>query len=133
MKNVDAEASTSGSSGKVSFTLENTGGADATATAIVVNSTSTDAVEVSEGNPRLRTTDDNTALVTQDISIGNTQYEFNSDVTIPAGSEVPFEFNKFRRSPGPGRPNVDMAGEDITITIYFGDGSTGTFTINVPN
>lgn len=132
VKDVDSEARTSGGSGQVTFVLNNTGDADAVATAIVVNNTTaTDAAQVSNGDIL---TADGTQIVSENIMIGNTQpYDFDSNVTIGSGSEVTFNFNKFRTSGGPGNPNVNMGGETVNITVYFADGTNQIFTINVPN
>jgi hypothetical protein len=129
VKNVNAEATSSGNSGKVSFVLNNTGGADAIATGITVNSTSTDATEISKGDILIT---DGTQIVDQTIFIGNMKYDFAPDVTISSNSEVTFEINKFQDPDAQGSSNVGMSGEDITLTVYFDDGTKSTFTVSPP-
>ena len=133
VQNVDAAASTAGSSGKASFTLDNTGSADATLTAIALNSTTdTDATAVSRksNNARLLLLSPDTNLVTQDIPIDGTKRDFDTTVTLTAGEQEEFEFDRFEDSSG---KKADIQGESLTFTIYFADGSTGTYTVNFPN
>lgn len=135
IENVDS----TGASGAFSFTLRNEGSRDAFVTGIRVDETSTDAVEVSNGDifvldesefgdesPR--------QLISDPLEVGaSTVTRFDDDdiVVIPDTEEpLTFEFDRFRNSPGPGSPNADMRGEIIWVTLSFEDGSQRQFEIN---
>jgi len=113
---------TAGSSGKYSFELNNTGDINVTLDGISVDSTTNpDADRVARGNIL---TASGTQVVSQTIDVGGPIVGFDQNVDINTGQVVPFEFDKFSTPPGPGKPNADMRGENVTITVRFTDGST---------
>lgn len=122
--------SSSGSSGKYEFTIENTGCADVTFTGIGIRETTSDADYVSGGGS-LYNVDTSTELVTDRIPVdstdptSDTKKTMSPTVDLVQNDTVTFEFNKFQRS-GPGKPNVDMRGEDVRTTFYLSDGSDAT-------
>lgn len=131
--NLRGEGSTSGNSGKVRFTIENTGSADATVVGIAINNTTSDAERVSNGDILAA---DGTQVLTTSISIDDTavggRQDFTTNVSINQNDgPVEFEFDKFRKS-GRGNPNVNMAGETIYVTLFLSDGSQTTFGLTVP-
>jgi hypothetical protein len=130
VKEVNFESANPGNSGKLEFTLKNTGSADAIATAIVVNNTTSDADGVTRNgnNARLKVVggDD---LYKSDIDFG-TRYDFLSTVTIAPGSSTQFELRDFTDSSANNNGKVNLTGESIFFTIYFDDGSKATFEIN---
>lgn len=123
-------ANSAGSSGIYEFQLENTGCGDVTFTGIKIVETTTDADYVSGGGS-LTNSDTGAELITQRIDIGScdpqaeTCYDMDPTVSLPQNQTVNFKFNKFRRN-GRGKKNVDMRGEDVRITLYYGDGSSST-------
>ncbi|MBB6645007.1 hypothetical protein [Halobellus ruber] len=111
----------------VEFTLRNTGSADVSVTDISVDSTSVASavrVEGSPSNPAVST--NRTGEVTTDVVIGSSSEQFSSEATLSGGSDTEFVIGPFVNNGGSER---QMSGEDITITLTFGDGTTQEYTI----
>jgi len=123
------EANAAGRRGRYEFELENTGCEDVTFTGIGINETSTDAVRVS-GDGSLNNLDTDEEIVTEEIPIDNsdpnqdTRRDMEPTVTLPVGETVRLELDRFQRSGQP--PNINMEGEDVRTTLYYGDGSSST-------
>ncbi|MFC7231957.1 hypothetical protein ACFQMM_12055 [Saliphagus sp. GCM10025308] len=131
--------SSAGASGKYSFEIENSGCEDVTMTGIGINETTTTAEFVS-GDGSLFNDDTGEELITEEIPIDNTdpnsdtRRDMDPNITLAVNDIVRFEFNRFKEnSTGPGNgngngnsSNIDMKGEDVRITLYFGDDSTST-------
>lgn len=138
---VTANVQGGGPNGKFTFGLENKGSIDAEMTAIRVDSTTTDARQVSNG-AIFSVTDspdpnNEGQLISSQLDIddapgsGNVQLTtFDNGKTVilrPSEGETTFEFDKFRNPAGTGSPNVNMVGATVTITVEFSDGSTESF------
>lgn len=129
----EGNASIAGASGKYEFEIVNTGCEAVEFNGIGINETSTDATAVSGGGSFFNV-DTGDELVTAEIPIdssdptSDTRRDMSQSVTLALDSAVNFEFDRFQRDQqgGGGPPNVDMRGEDIRITMYFGDGSSST-------
>jgi hypothetical protein len=119
----------SGNNGKLSFEVENTGSETVTVTEIEIVSTSADADQVSNGNIL---TVDGTQVLTDKIPIPSSEsMDFiGSGVDLNGGDSATFQFDKFRQTGG-GKPNVNMAGERLTVRLHFGDGSSTTFDLDI--
>jgi hypothetical protein len=130
VKDVAAESAAAGGSGKLEFTLNNTGSTDAIATAIVVNN-STNGIVVRDGDPVFGVKGGGGLdLVTEKIEIGSNKYDFDNDLTIRANSEVSLEFDAFKDPDvSQGSAKVNMNNETVFVTIYFDDGSQATYEI----
>lgn len=104
-----------GPNGKFEFSLENTGDVDITITGMSVDSTDTDATVVDD-----QLSANGTDVITDGLEIGGGIVSFDEDVPIAADSDpVSFEFDKFRNPVRDGRPNVNMEGATVTITVQF--------------
>lgn len=125
------EADTAGASGDFEFTLRNVGDIPVTFTGIGINATTTDAVEVSQQGNQAVLVGEGQDLVTETIEIdstdpdSDTRYEFDDDLELEDGDDADFEFNRFRDGSG-GGGGVDMRGENVRVTVYFGDDSHKT-------
>ena len=137
---VTANVQSTGASGKFSFELQNKGTMDAILRSIRVDSTSTDAVEVSNGSIFAIESSENEDEVVRQLISDPLPVDAMSDKEEPIrdfddedavtlnqeGDEIVFEFDRFQRE-GRGRPNADMRGQTVTITLGFDDGSTRQF------
>jgi len=129
---IEAQGSTAGQSGKVTFTLANSGTKDATIVGIAINNTTTPAERVSDGDIL---TVEESQVVFDPILIDNSESSGTrvsvDSVELVSGQSKDFEFNKFRDPDATGSPNVDMDGSTIYVTLFFGDGSQTTLVLNV--
>lgn len=140
---LSGSVSASGSSGKFAFTLANTGSVDATILELGVVETTTDADKVTGGGS-LFDANTGTEYVTDRLPIDNSTSGATRRALSPAptldhqndGDGTPqertFEFDKFRRS-GTGKPNVDMRGQDVRISVQVRNESDGTVTTATVN
>ena len=145
---VTANVQSTGGSGQFSFELLNGGTMDAMLQAIRVDSTTTDAVEVSNGSIFSIETSENEdeverQLISDPLPVDamseddETLREFDDEDSVTLnreGDAIEFNFDKFMRgdqgggSPGAGGPpHADMQGQTVTITLGFVDGSTRQF------
>jgi len=122
------EAKGTGGSGKFEFTLENVGDKEITFVGIGINATTTDADDVSKGNILVA---GGTQLVDEPIPIDSsdpdtdTRRDFDPVFKLAVGESATFEFDRFQKPKqnGNGSSNVKMDGEDVRVTVYFGDSS----------
>ncbi|WP_144240270.1 hypothetical protein [Natrinema altunense] len=124
---LSGSVSSAGNSGKLTFTLENTGDVDVELRKIGIIETTTTAEYVSGGGS-LFNANDGTEYVTDWIPIDNntsdsTQREMTPKPVLDHQSDgdtdsmsITFEFNKFR-DPDSRPANVDMRGEDVKIEL----------------
>lgn len=136
---VIVDVASTGSSGRLSFTARNEGTRDAVVTGIRIDDTSTDVVEVSHGDIFLLQSsafaeEPARQLIADPLVVGDssiTKFDNNDTVVIPhTAEELTFQFDRFRRPPGPGSPNADMRNSLVTITLRFSDGSQRQFEID---
>jgi len=120
----------SGTNGALSFSLENTGSTQVTLTAISVDSTTTNADFIDDGNPVFERTDTGTTLNDSKIEIGGGQVD-TADTSIAGSSTASFKLGKFFQKGGGqgGRTEVDLSDEGVEITVYFADGSSKPLTL----
>lgn len=129
---VSAAATDPPTNSVVSFTLQNTGTSPVYVTDIAVNSTTSpdaDWVFRSVGGNELTT--NRTGQLDQTMDIGGPKYSLDVDALIPAGGGTAFELHRFNENNSPPPLLVDMSGEDVTVTVYFTDGTDKTFTFTV--
>lgn len=144
VREIQGSANSAGNSGKYEFQLENTGDIDVTVVGIGINQTTNQNAQFVSGGGSLFDSD-GTELVSDRIPVdssnpdSDTRRNLDPDLTLNAGNSATLEFNKFRtgKSGGGngngngngngGSANADMRGEDVQITLYFEDGSEGTF------
>lgn len=134
---VTASVEATGGSGQFSFGLWNEGSLDAEMVSIRVDDTTTDAVEVANGDIFFIEESDNPneeprQLISTDLDIDDSQplspFEGEDSVILNQGAdEIIFTFDRFQNPPGPGNPNTDMRGETVNISIGFSDGSVGAY------
>jgi PKD repeat protein len=120
---LSGEVTSSGSSGKVSFSLTNNGDKDGTIVGVAINDTGgSGATEVS-GNPSLRV--DGSGVESSVLVVGGPAETLDTAVSLKVGQTKSFEFDKFEGG--------DVRGETITVTFYFSDGSSKKVELNVPD
>lgn len=129
---VSAAATDPPANSVVSFTLQNTGTSPVYVTDIAVNSTSNSTADwvyrIGGGN-ELST--NRTGQLDQSIDIGGPKYSLDVNALIPAGSGTAFELHRFDKDNSPPPFFVDMSGHDVTVTVYFTDGTDKSFTFTV--
>ncbi|MCL9813559.1 hypothetical protein [Natranaeroarchaeum aerophilus] len=138
--NFTGRAKAPGGSGKFEFDIENTGTKNVTFTGVGINATTRDdADRVADKKNRDEGTSfvgDGQDLVTTSIPIDSsdpdtyTRRDFDSDLTLPEGEEFEFEFDRFRNEAG---DQLKMEGENVRITLYFGDDSSKTINLCLDN
>jgi len=137
-----AVADVDGSSNAIQFDLENTGSSAVTIDAIKINSTNTSADIVAETNSG---NDETSKEVYVDadtdgdyeagdsggskLFIGNQETLSNAS-TINAGNQGTVYVYEFQENSG---TLVNMEDSRVTVTIFYGDGSKDTFTLDVPS
>lgn len=129
---VIVEVEAAGASGGLGFVASNEGSRDATVSGIRVDDTTTNSVEVAQGDifelaESEYGPEDPRQLVSDPLDVGAipiSSFDDGDTVVIPqTGEELEFEFDRFRNPPGPGSPNTDLRGETVWITLAFADGS----------
>lgn len=123
LQSIAASATTSGNSGKAAFALQNNGDSTVTITGLAIDSTTSDATEVSpqgNNNPSIisNTTGD---LFFGTITIGGPRITFDQNEQLGSGVTTEIEFDRF---------DSGVSGEDVVITVYLADGSSEQFTLN---
>lgn len=123
-------AKSPGGSGKFEFDLENVGDKRVTLTGIGINATTrSEAAKVADdknSDDGTSFTGDNQALVTTSIPIdstdpeSDTRLDFETEFELPVDESATFEFDRVRNSNG---NQLKMDGENMRITVYFGDNS----------
>ncbi len=129
---VSAAATDPPTNSVVSFTLQNTGTSPVYVTKITINGTTSstaDWVYHSVGGNELTT--NQTGQLDQTMEIGGPTYALDVDALIPADGGTEFELHRFKENTSPPPSLVDMSGEDVTVTVYFTDGTDKTFTFTV--
>ncbi|ACV12925.1 PKD domain containing protein [Halorhabdus utahensis DSM 12940] len=131
LQNVEAEAQTSGNSGKASFVLSNNGSATVTVSGILFNSSNSSTyVEANNQNtPEIE--DDKASTPSPILNVPgqmnfNQQYSFNNSVPIDPGESIQFNIDRFRN-------DGNMQSATLTFTIYLNDGSQETYDITFSN
>lgn len=136
---VIVNVSSTGASGALSFTARNEGSRDAAVTGIRIDDTSTDAIEVAQGDifslgESEYEPEPERQLISNPLAIGSsavTTFDANDTVVIPdTGEKLTFDFDRFRNSSGRGSPNTDMRNQSVWITLTFVDGSQRQFEIS---
>lgn len=112
------------------FTLDNANSFDAAVTQIKLNDTSSNAQEVFAGSA-VELTDNRTGNLLNvstalEIKKQSPPTALDSVSTLPANEQTTFELTDFQKANG---NDADLAGESVTITLYFDDGSAETYTI----
>jgi len=119
---------------RVTFGIENTGSDDVDVVGISLDSTTDgDAAGADNGNDPELTINANTKIDKSNndgIAIDGTQETFSS-ATIPAGTSVDFVLQDFVDGLSGGSNTVDMSGDDLTLTLYFADGTEKTITLSL--
>ena len=111
------------------FTLSNGGSGAATITDISVDATTSPANKVRlPGGAEFERTD-GAGTLDQEMDIDGTTYGLGTDATISGGGSATFELKNLQQTGGGPPSNVDMRGESLTITVYYGDGSSEQFTL----
>lgn len=128
---VSGTVKSSGNSGTYEFGLENTGSIDVTIVGLGINETTEPTATKVGGKNNddiliLKST--KTQLVTSVIEVDSSQPDnstikgFEQDVSLGTNeAEKEFEFDRFRTNDN---GNAPMNGEEVTITLKFGDDST---------
>jgi hypothetical protein len=125
---VGGSAATVGGGSGVQFDIKNTGGSGVTITAIAVNSTTdSTATSISAPGGSGEVLVDNTEVVNNDFQIGGSEQGFAPSQDIGGGSTSTFEVRRFTDGGG---NDIDMSGDNITITLFFDDGSKKAYTID---
>jgi hypothetical protein len=115
-------------SASVEFVLTNTGTADATVTDVAVDSTTDAQADVVDGGSTTVTTN-RTGRLGGRIEVGGSAETFDTDVTLPAGEETVVTIGRFRKDNPGNDPPRRMSGDDVTLTLYFADGTTREYTV----
>ena len=126
VQEIQGSAKAAGNSGKYEFDLENTGDIDVTLVGVGVNET-TNPNATSVGKNGILLVSGQSVVSTSipvDSSAPNedTRVDFDQNVALGAGTTKRFEFDRFLDSNG---KNAKMKDEDIRVTFYFSDGSSG--------
>jgi len=122
-------------SGRIAFALRNSGGEDVNLTTITVNSTTDKQATFirndSSAGHELNT--NRTGYQNGQIDIGSgSQYPLDVEAVLPATTDTRLTLGEFRKSTGSGSNIRSIGGEDVTITLYYADGSQETVTLTVP-
>lgn len=110
-----------GTTNAADYLHENNGGAGAGQHEVYVSSPSTAGrYEAGDGNPN------------QDRYSLESRVPLSTLVTIQPGDDATFSLVRFYDDqPGNSDPQVDMQSEELTVTLYFADGSQRTFSFTV--
>ncbi|QRV13464.1 hypothetical protein JMJ58_10835 [Haloterrigena salifodinae] len=124
-------AKSPGGSGKFEFELENTGDKPITLTGIGIDATTrSDVQAVTPKNNGAALSGNKRDLVTTSITIDSTdpeshsRYGFDTDFELSLNETASFELSRFTDGSG---NKVSMDGENVRVTVYFGDDSHKTF------
>jgi hypothetical protein len=117
------------SKGVVAFDLENTGSGDATVNAIRIDSsTDPNADKVERTDNEFKRTDGAGSLDSV-LQVGGSKQSLDTGVTIGAGTTGSFELGEIRKSTS-NKP-VQLNNDDVTITIFFSDGSSRQYKLSL--
>lgn len=126
VQQIQGTAKGAGNSGQYSFDLENTGNIDVTLVGVGVNETTNpaatsvgekDILEVSKQSVVSTPIPVDSSAPDEDTRVG-----FDQNVDLGAGTTKKFKFNRFLDSNG---DQTNMSDEDLRVTFYFSDGSSG--------
>ena len=108
----------------IEFDLKNEGNSIATITQISVDSTTAnaDSIENNNGDEFYGAGGSLDAAIT----IGEGPYSLNQSATINSGNTETFTLGEFQVTSG------NMKDEEVTLTLYFADGSDQQFTVDIP-
>jgi hypothetical protein len=122
-----------GTGAKVSFDMENTGETPVDVTGIGIINTTTDAESVGDGDVFAADGESklSVSVPIDDESPSDTRRDLESPVTVGKGKTITFTFDKFKSYDGGSGPPVDMSGSTIHVRLYFGDGSSRVFRLDV--
>ena len=123
-----------GGGSEVEFDVSNNGNNPVEIRAISLDSTDSSATVVSRsgnpgsGNPELEF--DGAGSLDQDIQISGTEFALDTNESISAGATSTGTLDRFKDGGG---SQIDMSGQQVTLTLYFTDGSERTYTLSIPN
>jgi hypothetical protein len=125
-----SNAGATGSSGKATFDVENTGSSSVTIDGISLDSTSSNATRVAGqgGGDTELSQDMGSGERNGDIPIDGVEQPLDTNADIGSGVTDTFTLDRFQDSGG---DKVDMEGESVTLTLYFTDGSSKQVTLNL--
>ncbi|MBX0305013.1 PKD domain-containing protein [Halomicroarcula sp. F24A] len=114
---------------KIQFSLTNSGSSSVSITNISVDSTTANADYVEDRDDGTEFEGAGGSLDTR-LNIGGATEPLDTDATISGTSTEQFSLGQFRRDAGVNSQTVSMSGDQVTITLTFGDGSTAQFVLS---